>query len=73
MLMTLPYWIKISLTLLVFTQLKEASPPAGLKVNDSTTKYITMMRQSEEQNINIHDHKFENVQTFKYLGLTKVQ
>jgi hypothetical protein len=53
--------------------LLEASRDVGLEINVEKTKYMIMSRHpnsEQNQNIRIANESFENVVTFKYLGMT---
>jgi hypothetical protein len=56
--------------------LLEASRDVGLKINAEKTKYMIMSHHSnsgQNQNIRIANELFENVATFKYLGMTQIR
>jgi hypothetical protein len=53
--------------------LLEASRDVGLEIKAEKTKYVIMyhhLNSGQKQNIRIANESFENVATFKYLGMT---
>jgi hypothetical protein len=56
--------------------LLKASRDIGLEINAVKTKYMIMSchpNSGQNQNIRITNESFENVATFKYLGMTQIR